>query len=151
MVKFHGTLSEETVHFRYFGVSKLEVRVAHERLTRICFNDYDREIALIAVRQAPDTEEDEIVGVGRLIKLHGIDEAEFAIVISDRFQRRGLGTQLLQLLVNIGREEGAECIFGQILPENYGMQRVSKKVGFTVSFDRVSEVMRAEMKLQPTI
>ncbi|HXO97018.1 MAG TPA: GNAT family N-acetyltransferase, partial [Chthoniobacterales bacterium] len=151
MVKFHGTLSEETVHFRYFGFSKLELRVAHERLTRICFNDYDREIALVAVRQAPDTKEDEIIGVGRLIKLHGINEAEFAIVISDRFQRQGLGTQLLQLLVNIGRQEGTERIFGQILSENYGMQRVSKKVGFTVSFDRVSEVMRAEIKLQPTI
>jgi acetyltransferase len=147
MVKFHGTLSEETVHFRYFGFSKLELRVAHERLTRICFNDYDREIALVAVRQAPDTKEDEIIGVGRLIKLHGLKEAEFAIVISDRFQRQGLGTQLLQLLVNIGRTEGIERIFGQILSENYGMQRVSKKVGFTVSFDRVGEVMRAETKL----
>ncbi len=77
--------------------------------------------------------------------------AEFAIVISDRFQRQGPGNQLLQLLVNIGRKEGIERIFGQILPENYGMQRVSKKVGFTVSFDRISEVMRAEMKLQPSI
>ena len=147
MVKFHGTLSEETVHFRYFGFSKLELRVSHERLTQICFNDYDREIALVAVRQAPDTKEDEIIGVGRLIKVHGVNEAEFAIVISDRFQHQGLGTQLLQLLVDIGREEGVECIFGQILPDNYGMQRVSKKVGFTVSFDRLAEAMRAEMKL----
>ena len=147
MVKFHGTLSEETVHFRYFALQKLELRVAHERLTQICFNDYDREIALVAVRQAPDTKEDEIIGVGRLMKVHGVNEAEFAIVISDRCQRQGLGTQLLQLLVDIGRKEGAERIFGQILPDNYGMQRVSKKVGFTVSFDRLAEVMRAEMKL----
>ena len=151
MVEFHGTLSEDTVHFRYFGLQKLELRVAHERLTRICFNDYDREIALIAIRQAPDTKEDEIIGVGRLMKLHGVNEAEFAIVVSDRFQRQGLGTQLLQLLVNIGRKEGTERIFGQILPENRGMQQVSKKVGFTVRFDRVGEVMRAEMKLQPSI
>jgi acetyltransferase len=127
MVKFHGALSEETVHFRYFAFSKLELRVAHERLTRICFNDYDREIALVAVRSAPDTKEDEIIGVGRLIKLHGVNEAEFAIVISDRFQRQGLGTQLLRLLVNIGRKEGVELIFGQILLDNSGMQRVSKK------------------------
>ena len=151
MVKFHGTLSEETVQFRYFGFPKLELRVAHERLTRICFNDYDREIALVAVRQAPDTKEEEIIGVGRLIKLHGVNQAEFAIVISDRCQRQGLGTQLLRLLVDIGRKEGVELIFGLILPDNYGMQRVSRKVGFMVSFDRVGEVMRAEMKLQPGI
>jgi acetyltransferase len=151
MVKFHGTLSEETVHFRYFAFQKLESRVTHERLTQMCFNDYDREIALVAVRQVPETKEDEIIAVGRLIKLHGVKEAEFAFVVSDRFQRQGLGTHLLQLLVNIGRQEGVERIFMLILPDNYGMQRVSKEVGFTVRFDRVGEVMRAEMKLQPSI
>jgi acetyltransferase len=60
---------------------------------------------------------------------------------------QGLGTQLLRLLVDIGRKEGVELIFGLILPDNYGMQRVSKKVGFTLSFDRLAEVMRAELKL----
>jgi acetyltransferase len=59
MVKFHSTLSEETVLYRYFGFPKLEERVAHERLTRICFNDYDREIALVAVRQNPKSKADE--------------------------------------------------------------------------------------------
>jgi acetyltransferase len=151
MVKFHGKLSEETVHFRYFGLPKLELRIAHERLTRICFNDYDREIALVGVRRAPNTKEDEIIAVGRLMKVHGMNEGEFAIVISDRFQHQGLGTHLLQLLVGIGRQEGVERIFGQILPENYGMQRASKKAGFTVSFDRENDVMLAEIRLQPNI
>jgi acetyltransferase len=147
MVKFHGTLSEKTVHFRYFALSKLELRVAHKRLAQICFNDYDREIALIAIGQEPKTKQDKIIGVGRLMKSHGVNAAEFAIVISDRFQSQGLGTQLLRLLVDVGRKEGIEQIFGEILPENYGMQRVSKKVGFTVSFDPLGEVMRAEMRL----
>jgi acetyltransferase len=151
MVKFHGTLSDKTVHFRYFAFSKLELRVAHERLTQICFNDFDRDIALVVIRRRPGAKEDEIIAVGRLVKVHGMNEAEFAIVISDLFQRQGLGTHLLQLLVNIGQQEGIERIFGQILPDNYGMQRVSKKVGFTVSFDRENEVMRAEIKLQPII
>lgn len=147
MVKFKGTLSEKTLHFRYFGIAKLELRVAHERLTRVCFNDYDREIALVAVRQEPKTKEPKIVGAGGLIKVHGVNEAEVAIVISDCCQRQGLGTHLLQLLVDIGRQEGFERIFAEILPENQGMLRVSKKVGFTVSFDRSEDVMRAEMKL----
>ena len=46
MIEFHKTLSEQSVRFRYFSLLKLDVRIAHERLTRICFNDYDREIAL---------------------------------------------------------------------------------------------------------
>ena len=147
MVKFHGTLSEETVFFRYFGYSKLEARIAHERLTRICFIDYDREMALVAVRQEPEMKEPEIIGVGWLVKRHGVPEAEFAIEISDRFQRQGLGTRLLQLLVDIGRQEGLERIFGLILPENYSMLHLAKKVGFTVTFDHLETVNRAELKL----
>jgi acetyltransferase len=147
MVKFHGTLSEETVFFRFFGSPKLEKRVTHERLARLCFIDYDREIALVAIRRDAETKGDEIIGVGRLIKLAGINEAEFAVVISDRFQGQGLGTHLLASLVDIGRQEGVKLIVAQILPENYHMQRVAKKVGFEVNYDAFSDVMRAEMKL----
>ena len=147
MVKFHGALSEQTVLYRYFGLTKLEQRVAHERLRRICFNDYDREIALVAIRQNPETQTDEIIGVARLIKTHGTDEAEFAIVISDEFQGYGLGTHLLKLSVNIGRQEKIGRITALILPENYVMQRVFRKVGFEVEYDRFNEAMRAEIKL----
>ena len=147
MVKFHGALSEQTVLYRYFGLPKLEQRVAHERLRRICFNDYDREIALVAIRQNPETKTDEIIGVARLIKTHGIDEAEFAIVISDGFQNYGLGTHLLKLSVNIGRQEKIGRITALILPENYVMQRVFRKVGFEVEYDRFNDAMRAEIKL----
>jgi acetyltransferase len=144
MVKFHHTLSEETVHFRYFGSATLEKRVAHERLTRMCFIDYDREIALVAVRQNP---KDEIIGVGRLIKVSSVNEAQFAILISDQFQGHGLGTHLLALLVDIARHECVGRITGQMLPDNHVMQCVSKKVGFDVNYDRFNEVMLAEMKL----
>ena len=74
-------------------------------------------------------------------------EAEFAIEISDRFQRQGLGTRLLQLLVDIGRQEGLERIFGYILPENHIMLQIARKAGFTVTFDRLETVMWAELKL----
>jgi acetyltransferase len=147
MVKFHSTLSEETVLYRYFGLPKLEQRVAHERLTRICFNDYDREIALVAVHQNPETKGEEVVGVARLIKVHGTNEAEFAIVISDQFQNHGLGTHLLQLLVDIGRREKIGRIFSLIMAENYVMQRVARKAGFEVSYDRFNDAMRADMVL----
>ncbi len=52
LVKFHETLSEESVYNRYFSALKLSQRITHERLTRICFNDYDREIALVAELKA---------------------------------------------------------------------------------------------------
>jgi acetyltransferase len=53
MVKFHATLSERSVYLRYFHLMNLSQRVAHERLTRICFIDYDREMALVAERRNP--------------------------------------------------------------------------------------------------
>jgi acetyltransferase len=148
MVKFHGTLSEQSVYFRYFLPLKLEHRVTHERLTRICFNDYDREIAILVTRQAPEVNDEEILGVGRLFKVHGINEAEFAIVINDQWQGHGLGTHLLGLLVDIGRKEGLERIIGHVLPDNYPMLKVCKKVGFALNYDSLAEDMRAEVTLR---
>jgi acetyltransferase len=147
MVNFHSTLSEQSVHFRYFGLLTVEQRTTHGRLTRICFNDYEREIAIIAVRRCLESDQDEIIAVGRLMKVHGANESEFALVVSDDCQGEGLGTHLLKLLLEIGRREGIELIFGHILPENYTMQRVCKNLGFTVNYDRFEEVMKAEITL----
>ena len=148
MVKFHGTLSEQSVHFRYFVPLKLEHRVTHERLTRLCFNDYDREMAIVVTREALEANEEEILGIGRLFKAHGINEAEFAIVINDQWQGHGLGTRLLGLLVDIGRKEGLERIIGHVLPDNYPMLKVCKKVGFALRYDSLTENMRAEVRLR---
>jgi acetyltransferase len=123
----------------------LEQRVEHERLIRICFNDYDREIAMVATMQV--AQKTRIVAVGRLIRVHGVNEAEFAIVISDLWQGCGLGTHLLKLLLDIGRREGLERIIGHILPDNYRMQRVCKKLGFVLNYDRFADDMKAEMRL----
>ncbi len=147
LVKFHETLSEESVYYRYFSQLKLDQRVAHERLTRMCFNDYDREIALVAEHQDAKTGEKEILGVGRLSKARGYNEAEFALIISDRYQRMGLGTELLKRLVQIGKDEKLDRITANILAENHGMQLVSKKVGFKVHRDAQGEDYRAEIKL----
>src|SRR5262249_32123054 len=118
LVKFHGTLSERSVALRYFHAMKLSARVAHERLTRICFIDYDRELALVAEGGDPATGGREVLGVGRLGKLFGRNEAEFALVVSDKAQGRGLGTELLRRLIAVGRDEKLDRITADILPEN---------------------------------
>jgi acetyltransferase len=135
MVKFHETLSEESVYNRYFAALKLSQRVAHERLTRICFNDYDREIALVAELKVHKGEEKKILGVGRLSKQHGGSDAEFAVLVSDEWQRQGLGCELLKRLIEIGRVEKLARISGVILAENHAMQHICRKVGFKVVHD----------------
>lgn len=147
MAKFHAALSESSVHFRYFGLVKLEERIAHERLVQMCFNDYDREIAIIGVRNSPENKEDEIIAVGRLIKAHEVNEAEFAMVIRDQCQGHGLGTHFMKLLLDIGRKEGVDQIFGQILRDNNAMQRVCKNLGYKLHYDQDAEVIEARIKL----
>lgn len=129
-VKFHGTLSEESVYLRYFHMMKLQTRVAHERLSRLCFIDYDREMALVADFKNPNTGEHEMLGIGRLSKLYGTKEAEFSMLISDRFQCRGLGSELLRRLLEIGKNEKLQYITAEILSENRAMQHVCQKLGF---------------------
>lgn len=132
MVKFHETLSEESVYNRYFSALKLSQRVAHERLTRICFNDYDREIALVAELRVPKGEDKKILGVGRLSKQHGRSKAEFAVLVSDEWHRQGLGTELLRRMIEIGRDEKLGGLHGVVLSENHAMQHICRKVGFKV-------------------
>ncbi len=133
MVQFHRTLSEESVYFRYFHMVGLKQRTAHDRLTRICFIDYDRDLALVADYTNPRTGNHEIIGAGRLTKQHGVAEAEFSMTVSDRYQCQGLGTELLGRLVQVGRDEGLERITAEILAENRSMQRVCEKLGFQLA------------------
>jgi acetyltransferase len=146
MIEFHKTLSERSVQLRYFGLLSLEQRTLHERLTRMCFIDYDREIALVADRERSNGRH-EILGVGRLIKAHGRDEAEFTLLVSDQWQGKGIGTELLKLLVHIGRNENLRRITGRILRDNVAMQQVSKEIGFHLRFDDVDGDWKAEIVL----
>ncbi|BAZ86789.1 bifunctional acetate--CoA ligase family protein/GNAT family N-acetyltransferase [Dolichospermum compactum] len=146
MVQFHKTLSEESVYFRYFHLIKLSQRITHERLTRICFIDYDREMALVAEYQNPDTEKSEILAVGRLSKLHENNAAEFAMLVSDKFQYQGLGTELLRRLLEVGKNEKIGCIYADILADNSGMQRVCENLGFQIGTTSDTTVLRAEIR-----
>jgi acetyltransferase len=146
MVHFHETLSEESVYHRYFSQLKIDQRIAHERLTRICFNDYDREIALVAEFKNPETGRRAILGVGRLSKARFLNEAEFALLISDSCQRQGLGSELLRRLIRIGSDEKLDRISAVILNDNHAMLHVSRKAGFKVQRDADHHDYQAEYK-----
>ena len=147
MVRFHETLSERSVYLRYFHLMNLEQRTTHERLTRICFIDYDREMALVAVRRNPETGESEILGVGRLMKIHGTREAEIAVLISDNWQGRGLGKELLSRLLVVAADDKLSRVVADILPDNRGVMRILDKLGFSLKHSLDDDVVRAEFKL----
>jgi acetyltransferase len=147
MVRFHQTLSQQSVYQRYFHIVDLSRRVEHERLIRRCFNDYDREIALVAEQHSAEGGTSDIVGIGRLVRTPDTDEAEFAILISDAVQGQGLGTELLRQLVEVGRAEGMRRITADILPDNRNMQRIAEKLGFQLSHCAGDECARVELLL----
>ncbi len=147
MVKFHHTLSEKSVYYRYFQMMPVKRRIAHERLSRICFIDYERELALVVERKNPESGELEILGVGRLVKSPGVAEVEFAVIVSDAWQGQGLGSKLLAELIAVARQEKIERLAGTILPENYGMLHVCKKLGFGMQRSIADRIVKAVMDL----
>jgi acetyltransferase len=147
MVKFHETLSDRSVYLRYFCSLSLSRRVAHERLLRICFGDYDREMALVAELTDSATGEHRIMGVGRLSKLRSGNEAEVAVLVSDQYQKLGLGYELLRRVVEIARDEKLSQVSAEMLPDNLAMHVIMKRLGFRVRASDDLTSLRAFLEL----
>ncbi len=146
MIQFHERLSDRSVYLRYFQPLKLSQRTAHERLTRICFIDYDREMALVAVQRLPDGSH-VVLGVGRLSKLHGRDEAEIAVLVGDEYQHQGLGTELVSRLLKIGRDEKLRRVGSTMLGMNREMRAICNRLGFQLDVDMEEDVVKAAAEL----
>jgi acetyltransferase len=146
LVRLHQALSERTVYLRYFQPLKLSQRTAHERLTRICFVDYDREMVLVAERKNQDGAA-EIIAIGRLSKLRGSNAAEMAVLVDDRYQAQGLGTELYRRLVAVARDEKLKTVVSTILAENREMRAICQKLGFTLEADLDEGTIRAELQV----
>jgi acetyltransferase len=146
MVQFNSTLSTDSIYLRYFHPISAAQLASHEQLTRLCFIDYEREMNLVAEHRRADGSI-EIIALGQLTKLHGSHDAEFAILIADYYQRQGIGSELLQRLIEFGRDEKLERIVAEILPENEGMKRVSARLGFTMHMNREEGVIQAVLPL----
>ena len=147
MIQFHGRLSDRSVYLRYFQPLKLTQRTAHERLTRICFIDYDREMALVTQLKHPDGSS-EVIAVGRLSKLHGTEEAEIAVLVRDEFQHRGLGTEIVSRLLQIARDEKLKYVASTMLGVNREMRAICKRLNFQLSVDMEDDLVNARATLR---
>ena len=146
LIRLHQALSERSVYLRYFQPLKLSQRTAHERLTRICFIDYDRETALVLERKKEDGTP-EIIAIGRLSKLRGRNDAELAVLVDDRHQHLGIGTELYRRLIEIARAEKLDRVVSTILSENRDMLTICEKLGFELQSDMQDGTIRAELRL----
>ncbi len=142
IVRFHQELSENSVRQRYFEFMSLDQRIAHERLVRICFNDYDREWAFLA--EIGQDQQKQVIGIGRLTRIPGLSRAQFKLIIVDAYHHLGLGTQLLKHLLLIAKQEKIGVVDGYILSENTGMLKICEKLGFNLYKNKDSQIIHAE-------
>jgi len=147
LVRFHSTLSEQSVYRRYFALVNLESRIRHDRLTRMCFIDYDRQMAFVAEHPNQDDSPGEIIGVGRLIKSPLQNEAEVAAVVSDLYHRKGIGRALVNRLVAFARDEKLGLLRASVLAENPAMQKLLEGAGFTFHEGSAPEILEGELRL----
>ena len=147
LVKFHETLSDRTVYMRYLKPMLLGERVAHERLARISHSDYNRGITLIAEQFIePEPAAAAILGVARLSKIHGSNEARFTVLVNDQYQGKGIGTELIRRIIDVGRSEKLDRIEALISPDNQAMQNLCQKLGFQLRPLEDKSMVVAEMK-----
>jgi acetyltransferase len=124
-----ASLSHETIRTRFFSSMR---DFSHEWLILFCNIDYDRHVAIVA--EITENGKRKIIGVGRLIMEPDFPSGEFAILVHDRYQGKGLGYKLVERLIEIGREKGLEEIVGEALTENEKMLKLARKLGFATQW-----------------
>jgi len=135
MMAFHQTLSLESVYLRYAGILGLSERITHDRLSRLCFIAHGREMALVAETDGAESMAPEIIAVGRLSRLAGTRDGEYSMLVTDRYQRQGLGSEISRRLLDVAHDWRLERIVADVLPQNGTMQRVLRTLGFRLQAD----------------
>jgi acetyltransferase len=132
--------SEETQRFRFFTRIK---DVTHEMLVRYTQIDYDREMAIIA--EITEKDKKKMMGVVRLIADPDNDTAEFAIVVADPWQKKGLGSILADYIMEIAKKREIGKVYAYFLSDNFIMKTMFEKRGFTIT--NKGDNYYAELKL----
>jgi len=144
--EFVRSLSDESRYYRFREtVRELSPRML-SHFTRV---DYDRHMALIAVSERDGHEIQ--IGVARYVAGGDRQRCEFAIVIADDWQRKGLGARLMQVLMAAARAAGLREMYGEVLASNHKMLQLAARLGFSARVDESDpRVMRIETTLGQT-
>jgi acetyltransferase len=142
VIELHATLSEHSIRMRFFSMVK---RLTHESLIRLCYLDYEREMALAAVFH--DEKGHHILGVSRYYLEPETRSAEFAVVVSDRWQGHGLGRHLMERLIDVAKQSGVKRLMGSVLSDNQPMLQLTQELGFVVKPTEENGVVEVMLEL----
>jgi len=143
MIEHFNALSPKSIYQRFFFPMKQLSKWQLIRLTQI---DYDREVALIALVDTPSGEK--MVGVARVIDEPGVKTGEFAVIVSDEWQGKGIGASLLKRCLRIAKQKGLDTVWGLVIAENIQMLKLGKKLGFGIK--RISGSSEYELRIDLT-
>ncbi|MEM6562242.1 MAG: GNAT family N-acetyltransferase, partial [Planctomycetota bacterium] len=138
-----GTCSEQTIRQRFFATIK---SFTHEMAARYCFIDYDRELAIVAEFEKPGGGS-ELLGVGRLSADPDRSTAEFAVLVADPWQRKGLGLLLTDYCLGIANDWGVPYITSVTTSDNDGMRAIYDEFGFETKLDEANQLLTAEKRV----
>ena len=119
------SLSPETIYFRFFTPLK---SLPHSMLVRFTQIDYETEVALVAIQRSGSMEK--MLGVSRIILAEDQNSAEFAVLVTDQWQGKGIGAELLKRCLSISKERNIREVYGVVLAENTTMLALGRKLGF---------------------
>ena len=128
MLELFKTFSPETIRFRFF----LPLReITHDDLVRYCNVDYKNEIAIVAEIKEDNDNKKRLIGVARLIRDRDEkNRAEFAVVVGDPWQGKGLGLKLTKYIMNVAKDMGISELYSRVMKNNTRSLLLSKKLGF---------------------
>ncbi len=117
--------SQETIRLRFRYLFK---GVTHDLASRFCFNDYDRELAMVA--EIREDDQRKLIGVGRLVTDVNRDEVEYAVMVADPWQGRRLGSLLTDECLTICQSMGVRRVVAEAATENKQMRQIFRRRGF---------------------
>jgi acetyltransferase len=129
MDELFKTFSEETVMYRFFGVIK---EMSHKELARYCNVDHDKEIAIVA--EIDENGQKRLIGVVRLAIEPDGKTGEIAFVVGDPWQGLGLGSKMVDYLIEIGKAKKLDTLYALMLRDNYRAIQFLQKRGFKIEY-----------------
>lgn len=131
--RFVAELSEQTKFFRFFYRLHELTPAMLGRFTQV---DYDRELALLALAPAPGMPGgQQMIGIARYIANLDHESAEFAVVVADAWQGRGVASRLMKALISCAKKRGLQRLVGNVLRANHNMVRFCQELGFEIRDD----------------
>ena len=128
IVDLFQVLSQQSIYYRFFSPIK---SIRKDMLVRLTQIDYDLDIALVAMDRSQKDEK--VLGVARIMTKPGGIDPEFAVLVGDPWQGRGIGAVLMQRLISIAKKRRLESITGLILGANRNMLALARKLGFEIT------------------